>query len=180
MYTAAIQNEHMLNYSALQFAAFFLQLWRNSHKTSRRPLMEVYHFQHFQRKNLYLILVYTLNLSLATISSQIQPNLSMRSPLLSSHMYLKVTFCCPVIEHFTGHQSYKTTFSLSQSWPLDKDLTVHLIIVVCSMYEDRTEKTKIYIVSMIWMFQSIYLRYCVNYLLSRNKKQYNLFLYITL
>jgi hypothetical protein len=49
--------------------------------------METYHFQHFQRKNLYLILVYTLNLSLATISSQIQPNLSMRSPLLSSHMY---------------------------------------------------------------------------------------------
>jgi hypothetical protein len=66
----------------------------------------------------------------------------MLSPLLNSHMYFKVTFCCPVIEHFTGHVSYKTTFSLSLSWPLDKDLTVHLIIVVCSMYENRTEKQK--------------------------------------
>jgi hypothetical protein len=54
------------------------------------------------------------------------------SPLFSSHLYLKVTFSCPVIEHFIwikplwrGHLSNKDTFfSLSQMGPLNTDLTV--------------------------------------------------------
>jgi hypothetical protein len=53
------------------------------------------------------------------------------SLLLSSHLHLKVTFSCPVIEHFIwiepflrGHLSYKATFSLSQRWPHNTGLTV--------------------------------------------------------
>ena len=67
--------------------------------------------------------------------AHIQSYLSMQSPLLSSHLYLKVTFSCPVIEHFKwiqpllkGHLSYKATFFLSQMWPLNTGWTVYLII----------------------------------------------------
>jgi hypothetical protein len=62
------------------------------------------------------------------------------SPLLSSHLYQVVTsikqspvFSCPVIENFIWiepllrrHFSYKTTFSLSQRWPLNTGLTLPL------------------------------------------------------
>jgi len=53
----------------------------------------------------------------------------MWSSLLSSHLY----FSCPFIENFIwiepllrGHLSYKATFSLSQRWPLNTGLTLHL------------------------------------------------------
>ena len=56
----------------------------------------------------------------------------MQSPLLSSHLYEKSPFSCPVIEnviwieHFVrGHLSYKAIFSLSQRWPLNTGLTVY-------------------------------------------------------
>jgi hypothetical protein len=45
-------------------------------------------------------------------------------------------FSCPVIDNFIliepllrGHQFYKTTFSLSQWWPLNTDLTVLIIAI---------------------------------------------------
>ena len=58
----------------------------------------------------------------------IQSNLSMWSSLLSSQLYLKVSFFCPVIENFIciepllrGQLSYKA--SLYQRWPLNTGLT---------------------------------------------------------
>ena len=61
----------------------------------------------------------------------IQSNLSIRSPLLSIRCIERSRFTCPVIENFIwiepflrGHLSYKTTFSLSQRWPLNTGLTV--------------------------------------------------------
>jgi hypothetical protein len=55
-----------------------------------------------------------------------------QSPLLSSHLYLEVTFSCPVIEKYIliepllrGHLSYKATFSSSQRGPLNTGLTIH-------------------------------------------------------
>ena len=50
-----------------------------------------------------------------------------------SHLYLKVTFSCPVIGNFIwiepllkGHLSFKATFTLSQRWPLNTGLTVNI------------------------------------------------------
>jgi len=61
-----------------------------------------------------------------------QSNMSKHSLLLSSYLYLKVTFSCPVIENFIwiepllrGHLSYKATFSLFKRWPLNIGLIVH-------------------------------------------------------
>ena len=60
-----------------------------------------------------------------------QSNLSMQSPLLSSHLYLKVTYSYHCIEKLIsiepllrGHLSNKATFSLSQWWPLNTGLWV--------------------------------------------------------
>ena len=41
-----------------------------------------------------------INILKLLISGLIQSILSMLSPLLSSHLFLKVTFSCPVIENF--------------------------------------------------------------------------------
>ena len=64
----------------------------------------------------------------------IQSNIPMWSPQLSSHLYLKVTISCLVIENFIwiesllrGHLSYKATFSLTQMWPLNTGLTVYVV-----------------------------------------------------
>jgi hypothetical protein len=62
--------------------------------------------------------------------SKIQSNLCMWSPLLSSHLDLKVIFSCPFIKDFiwikpllSDHLSYKATFYLSHRWPLNTGLT---------------------------------------------------------
>ena len=62
----------------------------------------------------------------------IPSNLLMQSPLLSSHLYLKVTFSWPVRDNFIWigpllrcHLSDMATFSLSQRWPLNTGLTVY-------------------------------------------------------
>ena len=55
---------------------------------------------------------------------------TVKQPYIASHLYLKVTFYCPVLEIFIwiepllrSHLSYKDTFSLSQRWPLNTGLT---------------------------------------------------------
>ena len=55
----------------------------------------------------------------------------MQSPQLSSHLYQKTPFSCPDMENFIWiepllrrHLSSKTTFSLSQMWPLNTGLSV--------------------------------------------------------
>jgi len=66
----------------------------------------------------------------------------MRSPLWSSHLYLKVTFLCPVIENFIwieplfrGHLSYSTSFSLSDKWPLNTGLTI-IVTIWTDIFEE--------------------------------------------
>ena len=73
-------------------------------------------------------------------SGNVQSDLPMWSPLLSSHLYLKVTFSCPVIESFIwmecllrGLLFYKATFSLSPMWPLYTGLTVFILYVYTAM-----------------------------------------------
>ena len=68
---------------------------------------------------------------------KLQSTLPMRSPLLSSRLYLKVTFYCLGLENCIwieplsrGHLSYKATFSLSQRWPLNTNLTVLTLQVI--------------------------------------------------
>ena len=63
-----------------------------------------------------------------------QSNLPMWSPLLSSHLHWKVTFFLSCHRKFIwiepllkSHLSYKTTFSLSQGWPFNTGLTVHVL-----------------------------------------------------
>jgi hypothetical protein len=81
-----------------------------------------------------------------------QSNLLIQSPLLGSHLYLKVTFSCPVIENFIwnepllrGHLSYKVTFSLSQSWPLNTGLTV-----LCMSLDFQCHMLWSFLLTMVW------------------------------
>jgi hypothetical protein len=77
-----------------------------------------------------------------TSIKDIQSNLPMLSPLFSSHLYLKVAFSYSVRGNFIwiqtllrGHLSYKTTFSLSQRWPLNTGLTVLEILCQKGLFE---------------------------------------------
>ena len=61
----------------------------------------------------------------------LQSNLSIRSPVLTSHLQLNIAFSCLVMEKFIsielilrGSFSYKALFSLSKRWPLNTGLTV--------------------------------------------------------
>ena len=72
----------------------------------------------FKFPNCFVYLVYL----------HIQSNLPIRSPLLK-----RLPLSCHVIENFIwnepllrDHLSYKATFSLSQKWPLNTGLTVHV------------------------------------------------------
>jgi hypothetical protein len=61
------------------------------------------HGEVFQLTFLEVLSLLELILTLKTIMNllnKVQSNLPMLSPLLSSHLYLKVTFSCPVIEDF--------------------------------------------------------------------------------
>jgi hypothetical protein len=58
-------------------------------------------------------------------------------------------FSCPVIEKviriellLRGHQSYKVTFSLSQRWPLNTDLTVFTLYL--------NSKKEVFNMQMVW------------------------------
>ena len=78
----------------------------------------IVHNYGYQRHISYSYLLRTL------IWNHTQSNLSLWPPLLSNHLYLKVTFFLSCHRKFIwiepllrGHLSYKTTFSLSQRWP---------------------------------------------------------------
>ena len=64
--------------------------------------------------------------------NSIQSNLSMWSVTCIKRSH----FSCPFIDNFIrtkpllrGHMSYKATFSLSQRWPLNTGLTVHVLLL---------------------------------------------------
>jgi len=65
------------------------------------------------------------------VKKNVQSNLPMQSPLLSSHLYLNVTLFLSFHRSFhisetllRGHLSCKVIFSLSQRWSLNTRLTV--------------------------------------------------------
>jgi hypothetical protein len=80
--------------------------------------------------------MYDISTLLRNVSILMQSTLPLRSPLLSSHLYLKVTFSRTLIKNFIwvepllwDHLSYKAIFSFSQRWPLNTGLIINQSLI---------------------------------------------------
>ena len=83
----------------------------------------------------------------------------MQSPLLSSHLYLKVTFSCPVIVNLIwiepllrGHLSYKATISLPKGELLKQVWLAHTVTSIkqSSVFKGHLFSCPV-IVNFIWI-----------------------------
>ena len=95
-------------------------------------------------------------------SGTIQSNLSMLSPLLSSHLFKRSPFSFHVLENFLwikpllrSHLSEKTIFALSQSWPHNTDLTVNEVTVLVYHLHIHWNLFKAYIFYVFSMYREV-------------------------
>ena len=98
----------------------------------------------------------------------IQSNLPIWSPLLSNPLYLKVKFSCPDIENFIWIEpllrdllTCKTTFSLSQRWPLNTSLTVYTFFSTSMLFFWGGVKCLEKYSNRLWYCSKIYKTNCI-------------------